>query len=234
MLTIVTFLWKPPEGYRSQFRAEHVRILRNMVARHYRRPHRFVAITDSTDIDPDIEVLPLWSDHSALPSPHGKHQPSCYRRLKLFSRDAAQWLGERIVSLDLDCVITGDLTHLWDRSDDFVIWGDTNPTNPYNGSMILMNAGARPHVWETFDPVESPKKTKAMGFFGSDQAWLAACLGKGEKRWTTADGVYSYRVHLVQCKRDLPQNARVVMFHGQTDPWSEEAQKHEWVRKHYR
>jgi hypothetical protein len=43
-----------------------------------------------------------------VPSPCGARQPSCYRRLKAFSAEAARCSAPRFVSLDLDCVITGD------------------------------------------------------------------------------------------------------------------------------
>jgi hypothetical protein len=40
-------------------------------------------------------------------------------------------------------------------------------------------------------------------------------LGKGEKMWTTADGVYSYRMHLKKNQLIVPPDgAKVVFFHG--------------------
>ena len=236
-LTVVTFLWKPLPGYRSHFKAEHVNILARMVKRHYAQPYEFVCITDDpTGIDPDIRIIPLWDDHAKVMNPcDGRtRQPNCYRRLKIFARDAGQWLGERIVCLDLDCVIAADLVPLWNRKEDFIIWGDTNQCNPYNASMMMMTAGCRPQVWEQFDPIESPKKTKAAGYFGSDQAWLALILGKNEARWRVQDGVYSYRVHGAFRKNTLLPGARVIMFHGHEDPWGEQAQKLQWVRDNWK
>lgn len=234
MLSVVCWKWKPKAGYRSAFGPETVNTLRAMVVRHYRRPHRFICVTDNAaGLDAGVEVLELWDDYAAVPSPCGARQPSCYRRLKAFSRQAAGLFGPRFVSLDLDCVITGDLVPLWDRNEDFVIWGDTSPRTPYNGSMFLLRAGARPQVWEEFDPARSPAKGRALGYFGSDQAWIAACLGPKEARWSQADGVYSYRLD-VKRFGGLPDDARIVMFHGAVDPWSAEAQRLSWVRQYYR
>ena len=143
-------------------------------------------------------------------------------------------LGDRMVSLDLDTVVTGDLGPLWDRPEDFVIWGETNPRSFYNGSMWLLTAGARSQVWTQFDPRSSPKAAYKAGRFGSDQGWLSHCLGPGEKTWTRADGVYSYNVHLRGKAEKLPPNARIVMFHGSVDPWSPDAQRLAWVKHHYR
>lgn len=225
-LTVVCWKWRPNPGYRSAFGPETVSVLRRMVARHYPHPHRFVCVTDDpTGIEAGIEIVADVGDFATLASPHGQRHPSCYRRLRLFHPDAAQWFGERFVSLDLDVVLTGDVSPLWNRADDFVIWGDTHPTTHYNGSMMLMTAGARRKVWETFDPDRSPRAAQDAGCFGSDQGWISYCLGKGEPRWSCADGVYSYRNHLRgdrgDRRRPLPENARIVIFHGAVDPWSE-------------
>lgn len=236
MLTICTFRWRPFAGYRSVYPPETVNVLRNMVRRHYRSPHRFVCITDDpTGIDPAIEIVPLWGDYAQIPNPFGAKNPSCYRRLKIYDPAIADILGPRFVHLDLDCVITGDLAPLWDRDEDFVIYGDTNPKTYYNGSLVLMNAGARAKVWKDFDPLRSPRQTKSAGFYGSDQAWISYCLGPGEKRWTSKDGVYSFRNEIKPKGMGvLPSNARLVVFHGAVDPWEPYAKTHcPWVREHY-
>lgn len=234
MLSVVCFKWQPYPGYRSKFDSAHVNVLRAMVERHYHQPHRFICITDDPEgLDSRIEVVPLWDDFSNMASPHGRRYPSCYRRLKMFSPDIAQLVGERFVMLDLDCVIAGDLTELWDRPEDFVAWGGTNRTTHYNGSMMLMTAGARKQVWEDFDPATSPMKSVGAGQFGSDQGWISFKLGKGEAMWDTSDGVYSYMVHLNQRRELLPKNAKIVFFNGKIDPWSYEAQQLAWVRKYW-
>lgn len=235
MLTVCCWKWKGPAAYRSQFSAEHVNVLARMVARHYARPHRFVCITDDAEgIDPAIGIVPLWSDFADIPSPHGVGNPSCYRRLKAFAPEMRDVLGARFVWLDLDCVVTGDLGPLLDRPEDFITWGDTNPRNSVNGSMVMMTAGARAQVYDQFDPKLSPDLTRRVGHFGSDQAWISRVLGQGEARWGVADGIYSYRVHLKPKRGVLPDNARIVFFHGQVDPWSAEAQRLGWVRDNWR
>jgi hypothetical protein len=236
VIRVVTWKWKPFAGYRSTFLAEHVNTLRNMVARHYNAPHEFVCITDDpSGIDADIRIVPLWDDFASLPSPLGARGPSCYRRLKAFSAEAAEIIGPRFVSLDLDTVIVGDVRPLFDRPEEFAIWGDTAPRTWYNGSFWLLTAGARTKVWTDFDPTRSPQLAKAAGQLGSDQAWLGYCLGPHEKKLSQREGIYSWRVHLEPRGGALPHNARMVMFHGHTDPWMPHVQKkHAWIRQHYR
>lgn len=234
MLSVVCWKWKPAPGYRSRFEAEHVNTLQRMVARHYQAPHRFLCVTDdAAGLSEAVEPIPLWNDFADLPSPHGGHNPSCYRRLRAFSVEIAGVFGPRFVSVDLDTVIVGDVRPLWDRREDFVIWGETDKRSWYNGSMWLMTAGARKQVWEQFDPKTSPQKAYRAGRFGSDQGWISHVLGPGEATWTRKDGVYSYRVHIAPKGGHLPPNAKMVMFHGKEDPWGYVAQQHSWVAKHY-
>jgi hypothetical protein len=233
-LTVLCWKWKPAPGYRSSFGAEAVNVLRRMVARHYARPHRFCCVTnDAEGLDPNVIVIPDREDFKGIPSPHGGRNPSCYRRLRMFAPDAGEAFGPRFVSLDIDCVIVRDMAPIWDRPEPFVIWGDTNPQTLYNGSMIMLKAGARPKVWEKFDPVISPALARSSGNFGSDQAWISYCLGKGEAKWTQEDGVFSFRNQIQNRGGVLPSGARIVMFHGNIDPWHREAQRLPWVRQHW-
>jgi hypothetical protein len=233
-LTFVCWKWRAPAGYRSTFTAAHVNTLARMIRRNYAKPHRVICVTDSAEgIDRAIGIVPLWDDLAHLPSPHGAGNPSCYRRLKMFSAEAAQFFGPRFVSIDLDSVIVGDLTPLFDRPEDIVLLTDTNPRTYYNGGLIMMTPGARAKVWDTFDHRRSPAVARMAGMFGSDQAWISHCLGRGEATWSKADGVYSYRNHIKPNGGRLPADARLVSFHGHVDPDHPEAQRLDWVRAHY-
>lgn len=241
MISVVTFKWRPVLGYRSAYGPEQVHTLRNMVARHYQKPHRFICVTDdATGLDDGIEVVPLWDDYAEIPNPSFKGGPNCYRRLKVFSRDIGQLLGERFVCMDLDMLITGDLSPLLDRTEDFIGWKNPNPLWPLNGSFFMLTAGARPKVWESFDPETSPAISHAAKCRGSDQGWMSYVLGTGEATWDKSDGVYSFQDEITKRHpaflrmAQLPSNAKVVVFHGPIDPWSKEAGRVSWIREHYR
>lgn len=238
MLSIVTWKWTPQHGYRSRYSGDQVNTLRRMVARCYPKPHRFICVTDDPKgIADDVEIVPLWDDYRTMISKHGVRNPSCYRRLKAFSVEAREWFGDRFLSIDLDMVLVGDVSPIFDRPEDFIIWSNStmDKRTHYNGSLWMMNAGARRQVWDEFDPKVSPQAAWKAGCFGSDQAWISYRLGPGEATWTPKDGVYSYRVHIArQMRGKLPPDARIVAFHGHVDPWSHQAQQLEWVRAHYR
>lgn len=240
MLHVVCFKWKSDIPYRSKFTAKQVHILRNMVRRSYPKPHQFCCITDDPEgLEPDVRYIPLWKDHSTILNPSIRGGPSCYRRLKLFSKEARELVGERIVCLDLDAVFTKDVTTLWDRPDDFVIWdagnqwGASSPQR-YNGSMFMLTAGARTCLWDEFDPNTTPRKVHSAGYRGSDQGWMCYRLGK-EKTWTNEDGVLSYRKDITPHGWRLPDHAKIIFFHGKFDPWQPQVwQLAPWVKEHWR
>jgi hypothetical protein len=237
MLSIVTFKWTPQSNnYRSSYDAATVNTLFSMVDRHYPLPHRNICVTDEPKgINSSVEIVPIWDDHANVQNPSGSHNPSCYRRLKLFAPDAGKTFGERLVAIDLDMVIVKDLTPLFARTEDFVIWGysDFPKTQFYNGSLWMLKTGSRTKVWTQFDPRSSPRLAYRKGCRGSDQGWLSYII-PGEAVWGSRDGIYSHRVHISKNGWRLPEDARVVVFHGKHDPWSYHSQQIEWIREHYR
>lgn len=244
MLDVVTWKWRPSRPYRTQFRSEHVNVLKNRVRECLSMPHRFSCITDDPrGLDPDIRAIPIWDTYADIPNPSNPQNPSCFRRLRMYAAEARTLIGERIVSIDIDMVPTGELRPLFDRPEDFVIWGgqsmDGKPSGVpycwYNGSMQLLTAGSRQQVWEQFDPATSPAAANRARCRGSDQGWIAYVLGYGEAKWTTDDGVYSFKNHILSAGGVLPQNARMVAFHGKHNPWDADVQAaHAWVRRHWR
>lgn len=237
MLEVVCWLWRPSATYRSQFSPHHANILRRMVARHYNKPHRFSCLTDQTEgFDPETRVIPLWGDHAGRQSLYGPDTPSCYRRLKAFDESMLDIIGKRFISLDLDVCLVNDVEPIFDRPEDFLIWGVRGRRTPWNGSMWMMNAGARQQVWTRFNenPEKAITRARGAGFYGSDQAWMNYVLGPNENSWSDKDGVYSYRMNIRPNKCALPSDARIVFFEGHYDPWNKVTQREApWIKDHY-
>lgn len=222
--------WEPVKtGFQlpsvCRYTARHVNVLRNMLERHVKIPHRLICVTDNAaNIDPRIEIVPLWDKCLSL--------GGCYNRLWVFSKEAGEIFGERFVCIDLDCVIVKDCTDLFTRDEDFVI-NSYNPTakdtidQHYNGSMFMVTAGARAQLWDEFDPESSPTIVQAdPDTIGTDQAWIRHVLGKEDARWGNADGVYEAR----QINHYLLPDAKIVFFSGRRDP---SEHKYRWVQKHW-
>lgn len=239
MLSVVWFKYRPHAGYRSTFTSAHVNTAFSGFSRNFKENFNPICITDDAEgLHPDIRPVKIWDDHANIPNPHGDTQPRCYRRLKLFDPETAKQIGDRFVWLDLDVVYVGDVTPIFTRKEPIVLLPTINPMIPFNGSIVMMNAGARPEVWNTFDPATSPERNRKAGCHGSDQGQISFCLrDKGEatfKIGPDGEGIYFWGAHLKKFGGMLPMDARLVSFHGKTDPWSPEAQKLRWVRTHYR
>lgn len=237
MLRVVCWKWKPRNiDYRSSFGAKQVNTLFNMVQRNYKKPFELVCFTDDpTGINEAVRTIPIWNTFADIESPLGRDYPTCYRRLLAFSADMERVIGGRFVSVDLDCVIVGDVTELWSREEDFVIWHAETRNTPYNGSMWMMNPGARKQVYEKFDPVKSPNLTRQLELCGSDQAWIAYVLGPNEAVWDKEHGIYAWRTHIKNRNWRLPKDAKIVFFQGNEDPWDKSArEKAPWIDEHYR
>lgn len=235
MISFVTWLWKGANLAGREFLPAHVNVLRRMVGRHYEAPHRFVCVTDAASgFDPGIEVFPTPAAAlrlAKLPSPEGGRFPSCYRRLWAFSAEAAE-LGDRLVVMDVDLVILGDLAPLVARAEPFVGWrplAGWGGKRRIGGGLYMLTPGARLDVWTSFQPPGSIAEARAAGFRGSDQAWLSYRLAASCPVWGPEAGLYSIR-DLANGRAALPRDARLVQFNGPVKPWQSPLS---WVRANW-
>lgn len=254
MIRVVCWKWKPrgPKRDRIAYTAEHVNKLASGVDRHLRMPHEMVCITDDPEgIDGSVRIVPLWEDL--------RDYGMCWLRLKVFSDEMADVIGPRFVSIDLDTVIVGGLDPLLDIPHSFAAWRNVGRGATYCGSMFLMDAGARQRVWDEFDASEleyreilpklknhgcryiHPRAYEAGHVIGSDQAWMSYVLGPDEHMWDERDGVLSHRDERFEFNKlglpqspELPEDARVVFFHGSGDPAMDKVRKrHPWIEEHW-
>lgn len=247
MIEVITWKWHKA-GYRTKFEAEPVNMARRQWARHLRIPHRFTCVTDDpTGIDPEVRVIDITTLPSyqwfQVPNPSSARNPSCFVRLEIYSARAREIFGaDKLVSVDLDLLLVDDVTPIFDRDVEFAIWGgqtvepnSATKYNWFNGSVQMVRAGARREVYDDFDPRWSPIRADKAGCRGSDQGWIAYRLENKGHLWGTADGIYSYRNHILRGGGDLPTNARLISFHGKANPWDVEVRsKHLWAAQHYR
>jgi hypothetical protein len=233
-LPIVTFKWKGHIPYH----ADDVQIWANQVHRHMHGEHECLVITDDFDGLDDVSGIiryPMWRDHFE----HGRD----WHRLKLFAEEMADTIGPRFVVMDLDTLICGQLDPLFAGDAPFKAWRDPN-RDQYCTALFMMDAGAYPHVWETFDPVAA-LRLRTQGLFGGyDQAWISHVL-PGQERWTREDGVLSFRNDILN-GGGLPQDekspyrwappasARIINFHGKHNPRDPEVQAaFPWIANFY-
>lgn len=225
MIKILTWLWHQPGG-RVNFTVDHVAIWAAMVRRHLHMPHSIACVTDLDGLPSHIERIdpPREFENVRIPT-WGEDRPQCLRRISMFRPDAAAIFGERFLCMDLDVVIAGDITPMI-SNDEFRIAKGTASVRPYNGSMMLIEAGKRSQVYREFTPAKAIRAGKQ--FVGSDQAWISLCLGPNERVWGGADGLCWFNGEKVD-------DPRIMFFPGKVKPWTVASLgKRAFVDDHYR
>jgi len=236
-LTICTFLWhddraKHKEMY--EYTPYHVFRTKRGVDKYLTIPHEFVVVTDRPEVfknNADIRAVKL-DKTTFIPGTR-------FAKLMLWREDIGNIIGERIAYIDLDCVITRSLDPIFNRTEDVVLWrnpsyGIKDRRTQYNTSIMLLDAGTRPQLYNKFNPAKHPKELRKVGS-GTDQAWISSQLSETDEAcWTSDDGVYSagtFRDITPGLKTELPIDARIVFFPGQGEPELPEIQKiHPWIK----
>jgi hypothetical protein len=224
VLTVVTWLWGDKYG------VEDVIKLRNGVRRHLKQEHRFVLITDR-----DTSIIGLPTFHIPAEDRYLLAEKGCFARLRIFDPAFQRTIGadERIVCLDLDTVVVGELDQLFDKPVLFAILQGANASNPcpFNCSMMMLTVGFRPDVWQSFD-MDAARKVPHFTF-PDDQAWLAVLIPDAAGWQAGEDGVYAFKKPgWPKNTNNLPKDARIVFFPG----WRSPAlfMDLDWVRLHWR
>jgi hypothetical protein len=199
--------------------------------RHLRQPFRFVCMTEQNRIanfSNGIERHEI--EDLALTKIKG-----CFARLRMFDLGWQDRLGlnDRIVCLDLDTVLVGDLDVLFDYDDRFIILSGANASNPcpYTACIFMLQAGAHPELWDEFaiDAVARIPRYE----FPDDQGWMhfkiphAATWPVGQSH-----GIYAYKKPGWPHGDELPVDARIVAFPGSRDP--SKISHLSWVKEHWR
>lgn len=212
MLTVVTWRWGDKYG------GEYVDRLLAGLRRHLRQSHKVVVACASTQDE------------------HLTRIKGCFARLRMFDPEWQLQHGilpdERVVCLDLDLIVTGDLDPLFDRPEPFVILQGVNASNPcpYNGSVWMLRGGYRPDVWSDFS-LDAAQRIP-LHEFPDDQGWFWQKL-PGAAGWQAGSksGIYGFQKPGWPKGDALPAGARLIAFPGWRDP-SKFAHL-DWVRTHW-
>jgi hypothetical protein len=159
---------------------------------------RFVCLSD---VDVPCERIPLRHDW-----------PGWWAKLNLFSPEIT---GD-FLYLDLDTIITGDLSDLASLNRLAIMRDVYRPTGLQSSCMFLPEVDRAP-VWQSFmvDPIA---RMKAFAY-GGDQAFLESLWIKRISRIQDLlpGQLVSYKADVRKLGR-VPDNARAVIFHGLPRP----------------
>lgn len=228
MLVVCTWLW----GDRLTIN-DVAKLLRG-VSRHLKQDHRFALITDDPFKAPGCEVWNIRREDRDLLKMKG-----CFARLRMFDPEFQRKVGlndgDRVVTIDLDTVITGPLDPLFDRPEPFVIMQGANASNPcpFNGALQMLRPGYRPDVWSDFS-LDAAAKVPFHSF-PDDQGWLHAKIPDAAG-WKVGPehGVYVYAKPGWpggKANSDLPEGARLVTF---INKHPSDVAHLDWVKEHWR
>jgi hypothetical protein len=196
-LTIATWIWGTKYG------GHYLARLRYAVQCKLKQRHRFVIFE------------PYPGDEKLF--------PGCFVRLRMFSQHFQKLYcidpGSRVVCLDLDLIVTGELDPLFDRTESLVILKGANAANPcpFNASVLMFRAGEHRYLWDDFS-LEAAAKIPQYEF-PDDQGWIhfndpsAAVWQCG-----SPSGIYAFRKPGWPKDDKLPADARIVAFPGKRDP----------------
>lgn len=208
-LSVVTWLWG------DKYTESHVTRLANNFHEHYRRPFHFYCITDRI-MPAGIITVPIPQDFINM-----RKQ---YRRLSLLNYDFAYGLGDILLQLDIDTIITGDLTDVINIHEPFRIWKSPSIGKlgyVYNPSVMLIEPGFLQFAYDEFEKNPQQAINNASAFMGTDQSIIshaASSVFDNVPCWTKDDGFLSYRDHAETRKDELPEGTRLVSFYGNHCP----------------
>lgn len=234
--TVCCFQWN--NGFRN-YKPAYVNVLAKSIARNLSIPHRFVCITDETaGFSRRVELLKTPDAAlvaGSIPSPEGARFPASYRRLWALSEEA-KVLGDRVMMIDIDCVVPRNIDSLFDEEADFVGWRPNyawGNEHRIGGGSWMVRTGSCTGAWNDFiaDPPAAIARARKAGFRGSDQAWLSYYM-KNCAVWPRNSGILQSQDLRKNRFTVLPAGARIVHFNGRHKPW--DMLRIPWIRKHWR
>lgn len=202
----------------NAFGPEYVNILHDMVARNLPAgyPGKFVCLTDdATGLDEGIETVPLPADLEKW-----------WGKLYLFKRGLFPD-GSRMVFMDLDTVILGNLSEILSYRGQFATLHDFyQPARLGPAVMLWAAGGVASAIWDKWEEQLRPRDPWG-------DLWWVNLIVKDGLHADVLQTLYpgSFCSFKADCHPNPPHGVKVVCFHGKPRP--HEAQV-DWVREVWR
>lgn len=202
----------------GDYTVDYVVKLKNMVDRNTIVPHKFICLTDmriDVNICENIELI------------YG--QPRWWSKVELFRSGLIN--AKHIIYFDLDTVILKNIDDILNSDHSFSAlcpWNEKNRRDGLcaSGMMAWKNDNTFSFLFDQFEP------SSIENYSRGDQEYISETL-KNNRRipeffQDLFSGIYSYKRN---CKEQLPEDARIVCFHGKP-------RLHDinvgWVKEHWR
>lgn len=200
-LTIVTFLWNLRDWAEGRG-IEYLNRLYRAVERNLTLPHRFVCFSEKKTkaINSGIEVLAL-------------NVPQWRRNLrKLIMYKPNNGLTGRVLALDLDIVITGNIDDIAGYNGRFCVCA-----YQMGGSLVGFKAGTMTkQLWRPMKELEHTEHIQQKTT-GSERRYYKMKLEEKPDFWQELypGQICSFKQ---DCHQELPKDAKIVYFHGKPKP----------------
>ena len=192
---------------------EYVEILHDMIVRNLAAgtEGRFICFTDDeTPYAPGIEKRPL---HGGL--------KGWWNKLYLF-KDGLFEDGDRIVFFDLDTVIVSGLDEIIKYDGEFAILEDFYRPGGFQSSVMMWTPNIMTKIiWGALKRIIGRNDDPQLIYNGGDQQLIEEAVALGQSKYVDIiqklypNCFVSYKVHATS---GIPQNAKVVVFHGNPRP----------------
>jgi hypothetical protein len=195
----------------DKYGPEYVNRLAAMVRGHTDVPHRFLCLTDN----PRGITVP-YTDI-------GTDAPGWWAKLVLF-RPHPALDKNRVVYLDLDTVIAGDIGFLFAYEGPFAILRNFMHPTLYGSAIMSIQPGWGRSLWQAFQ-----RDAKAiMARLHGDQEWIDENVTQADRWQDLAPGkIGSYKVDELH---EGPKDFSICCFHGVPRPHEVDG----WIREHWK
>lgn len=214
MLTVWCVWWRDPADP-DKYSAYHVQRLKRTVAENLPIPHRFVCMT--AEAVEGVETVAPQVDWPGWWQKIGLHKPGFAAPLNLY--------------LDLDVVVTGDLSPLVDALEGHSLamplnWAQSGHGGCQSSVMVWRRCLMTQQIFDLFDPAWIHWPPQHPWKFYGDQEVITHFRDTGLIRVRPLPESYvkSYKYH---CRNGLPADCRIAVFHGNPKP---EAVKESWFK----
>jgi hypothetical protein len=217
IVNVLTLKWG------TRYGPEFVNNLRHAVARHLKRPHRFVCFTDDvTGLEPEVVTFPIPEIEL---SPKWAMSP--WRKLGLFREDLP--VKGPCLFLDLDLLVLDSIDCFFDYEPDripiihnwvegYKIFKGRPPIG--NSSVFRFEAGQCGFVVKQY----YSEKEWALSTFRPPQTYLTHCIRPKMVYWPE-EWVRSFKRHSIPVlplnhflTPKIPPHTKILVFHGKPDP----------------
>jgi hypothetical protein len=206
----------------TKYGPEYVNILYHMAKRNITLPFRFVCLTDDpAGIEEGVETMPI----PAFEDPPPEYYKSCqaWRKLSLFD-DPLFDIGGKILFLDLDVVIVGNIDCFFSFSDKLAIIENWSQPRRLIGqaSAFCFEKGKYKHLLEKY----RTRQDEVVQNYLTEQVYITRALGEGNFDYFPDEWCRSFKIHCMPgglwnsfvTPTKIPKGARIIVFHGNPNP----------------